>query len=286
MPKIFEAIDKKTNKIVSTKEARNGDWYYKCIKCGDDMAYRIGPGRPHFYHRNNKFCGINEVSEFPESGEFSGSVAKMLGLSGSVKYSPDDDLWISKTKNLVEQSIDYFVKEFIDFPYLHRVEHSIHVQLYSIMMKHQELAQRVTLGDNLGVTQLVHKEWPIFTKSGDLRGYFDLAILSPKLLKECPSLEAFRKGHLQAPIVIEIGLDYNARHLSNDAKKLINSKPTQGYLIHLVREFPREPEAEKIVLDIEAESGIKIAYAWKAREQIAYKGVNDRTITEHRKEKR
>ena len=286
MPKIFEAIDKKTNKIVSTKEARSGDWYYKCRKCGDDMAYRRGPGRPHFYHRNNKFCGINEVSEFPESGEFSGSVAKMLGLSGSVKYSPDDDLWISKTKNLVEQSIDYFVKEFIDFPYLHRVEHSIHVQLYSIMMKHQELAQRVTLGDNLGVTQLVHKEWPIFTKSGGLRGYFDLAILSPKLLKECPSLKAFRKGHLQAPIVIEIGLDYNARHLSNDAKKLINSKPTQGYLIHLVREFRREPEAEKIVLDIEAESGIKIAYAWKAREQIAYKGVNDRTITEHRKEKR
>jgi len=156
------------------------------------------------------------------------------------------------------------------------------------MMKHQELAQRVTLGDKLGVTQLVHKEWPdnIFTKSGGRRGYFDLAILSPKLLKECPSLKAFRKGHLQAPIVIEIGLDYNARHLIGDAKKLIYSKPTQGYLIHLVREVPREPEAEKIVLDIEAESGIKIAYAWKAREQIAYKGVNDRTITEHRKEKR
>jgi hypothetical protein len=39
--------------------------------------------------------------------------------------------------------------------------------------------------------------------------------------------------------VIEIGLDYDAEHLANDAKKLINSKPRHGYLIHLVREFAR-----------------------------------------------
>jgi hypothetical protein len=104
--------------------------------------------------------------------------------------------------------------------------------------------------------------------------------LTPKLLNGCPSIGAFRDGHLHPPIVIEMGLDYDAKHLARDAKKLINSKPKHGYLIHLVRERPREPNAEQIIRGIEAKFGIKTAYAWTAGGQVAVKLVNEQSIME------
>ncbi|MBI3697665.1 MAG: hypothetical protein HY238_22885 [Acidobacteria bacterium] len=216
--------------------------------------------------------------ETDESAEVGGAVAEILDLLKADKYSPDDDPWLHNAKDLVEQSIDRLLQEFIEYPYLHRREHSIHAQLFWIMMSHQELAERVPLGDDLAATQLVHKE--SVGREGNRRGNFDLAVLSPKLLRGCPSIKAFTEGRLQAPIVIEMGLDYDAEHLAGDAKKLINSKPTHGYLIHLVRELPRESAAEQIVLGIEAKFGIKTAYGWKASGQTAFKRVNDQTISE------
>lgn len=102
------------------------------------------------------------------------------------------------------------------------------------------LDTRIPIGGTGIVSQLVHKEWPeTVGREKNRRGNFDLAVLSPKLLEMCPSVRSCREGRLEAPIVIEIGLDYDAEHLANDAKKLINSKPRHGYLIHLVREFAR-----------------------------------------------
>jgi hypothetical protein len=216
-----------------------------------------------------------------EETEHGGAVARILDLLSTEKYSPDDDLWLPLAKDLVEQSIDRFLQEFLEYPYLHRREHSIHFQLFSIMMSHQELAQRVPLGDNLAMTQLVHKEWPeSVAREENRRGWFDLAVLSPKLLRGCPGIRVFLEGHLQAPIVIEMGLDYDTKHLAEDAEKLINSKPKHGYLIHLVRELPREPATERIILGIEEKCGIKTAYAWRAGGQTAWKHVNDRSISE------
>jgi hypothetical protein len=216
-----------------------------------------------------------------EGVDVGGAVAEILELLRTEEYSPDDDPWIPVAKDVVEQSIDRLVQEFLECPYLHRVEHSIHAQLFWIMMSHQELAQRVPLGDNLAITQLVHKEWPeTVAREGNRRGNFDLGVLSPKLLHGCLSISAFREGRLHAPFVIEIGLDYDAEHLAGDAKKLINSKPKHGYLIHLVRERPREPAAEQIILGIEAKFGIKTAYGWRAGGQMAFKRVTDQTISE------
>ena len=211
-----------------------------------------------------------------------GAVAEVLDLLSSERYSPDDDPWLPRAKDLVEGEIDHLVREFLDCPYLHRVEHSIHAQLFHILTSHQELAQRVSLGNDLAKTQLIHKEWPeSIAREGKGRGQFDLAVLSPQLLRGCPSISAFRGGHLHAPIVIEMGLDYDGEHLARDAQKLMNSKPKHGYLIHLVRESPREPSAEKIILGIEPRFGIKTAYAWTAGGQSAFKLVNDHSITEH-----
>jgi hypothetical protein len=147
----------------------------------------------------------------------------------------------------------------------------------------QEQKGPIRVGDDLAVTQLVHKEWPESVgRGGNRRGIFDLAILSPTLLRGCPSINAFIGGHLLAPIVIEIGLDCDVQHLAGDAKKLINSKPKHGYLIHLVREFPREQAAEKILSDIEAKFGIKTAYGLKLGRQTIFKRLNERTISERR----
>jgi len=214
------------------------------------------------------------------SPESLGPVGELLELIGSPRYSPDDDRWLPQARTLVEQSIDHLLEEFLRLPYLHRVEHSIHAQLFHIMMGHPLLAQRVPLGNDLAKTQLVHKEWPesIARQEGNRRGSFDLAVLSPNLLRGCPSIEAFRHGHLHAPIVIEMGLDYNARHLAEDALKLVNSRPKHAYLIHLVRESLREPDAEQIILEVEAKLGIKSAYAWTAGGRTAVKLVNDKSI--------
>jgi hypothetical protein len=216
-----------------------------------------------------------------EPVEVRNDVADVLDLLSTEKYSPDEDAWLTGAKDAVERSIDRLLQEFIEYPYLHRKEHSIHAQLFWIMMLAPELTQRVSLGDNLGVTQLVHKEWPeSIGRDGNRRGNFDLVVLSPKLLGGCSSIQSFTEGRLQAPIVIEMGLDYDAEHLAGDAKKLINSKPTHGYLIHLVRELPRESAAEQILLRIEAKFGIKTAYCWKAGGQTVFKRVNDKNISQ------
>lgn len=222
----------------------------------------------------------DDDSDLPEP-EVPEVVAEVLDLLSSARYFPDEDSWLPKAKDLVEQSIDRLVQEFLEQPYLHRVEHSIHAELFHIMMSHSELAQRVSLGSHSAKTQLVHKEWPeSIARRGNRRGNFDLVVLTPDLLKGCPSIRAFREGHLHAPIVIEMGLDYDAKHLAMDAKKLMNSKPKHGYLIHFVRELPREPVAEQIILGIEEKFGIKTAFAWTAGGRVAVKLVNEKSITE------
>ena len=83
-------------------------------------------------------------------------------------------------------------------------------------------------------------------------------------MKGCASIKTFREGGLFAPIVIEMGLDYDAEHLAGDAKKHINSHPKYGYLIHLVREQPRDEDAEEMILGMPSKFGIETAYAWTA----------------------
>jgi len=217
----------------------------------------------------------------PES--IGAAVSEVLDLLASARYRPADDPWLSTASRVVDSAIDRLVEEFLEFPYLHRVEHSIHAYLFRLITASEVLDKRVPIGGTGVVSQLVHKEWPeTVGREKNRRGNFDLAVLSPKLLQTCPSVRSFREGRLEAPIVIEIGLDYDAEHLANDAKKLINSKPRYGYLIHLVREFPREGSAEQILLGIEAKFGIKTAYGWVGGQERAFKRVNDAEIVERR----
>jgi hypothetical protein len=209
-------------------------------------------------------------------------VSEILGIISPSAYSPENDSWLPDAKECVEQAINTLVEEFVQFPYLHRVEHSIHTRLYELLSASHQFSQHYPIGQSLAITQLIHKEWPETIpreSKGNRRGNFDLAVLSPVLLATCAGIDLFLEGRLPAPIVIEIGLDYDVKHLANDAKKLLNSKPKHCYLVHLVRDAPRDPATEQIILGIQAK-GIGTAYGRVAGNCKAFKLINQNTITE------
>ncbi|PYS55571.1 MAG: hypothetical protein DMG13_03480 [Acidobacteria bacterium] len=94
--------------------------------------------------------------------------------------------WELAAKLAVEKSIDQFILEFIQFPYLHRVEHSIHCELFKILTSRKMLSSTYPMGR--WATQPVHKEWPEVLprpEKGNRRGNFDLSVLTPQRLKSC-----------------------------------------------------------------------------------------------------
>ena len=44
-----------------------------------------------------------------------------------------DDEWIERASQITELCINELVQEFIEMPYLHRFEHSMHARLYSLL---------------------------------------------------------------------------------------------------------------------------------------------------------
>lgn len=194
--------------------------------------------------------------------------------------------WIEQATSVVEHSINQLIREFINHPYLHRVEHSLHCELYRIL-SNQRLFM-TTFPVEGWVSQPVHKEWPEWTprpEKGNRRGNFDLCILSPDDTKTC-SFRDFREGRVKPCIVIEIGLDYGLGHLRGDANKIINSKIKYGYLVHLLREevVGDFNSVEKFLLNVEHEhNNLGTAYAWVASSHVAYKLISDTKITKFEK---
>jgi len=215
--------------------------------------------------------------------ETTDTLSKILEIVSPSTYDSDSDPWLPTAKECVEQAIDALVMEFIEIPYLHRVEHSIHTRLYALLAASRQFSQQHPLGRNLATTQLVHKEWPETIPretKGNRRGNFDLVVLSPALLATCAGIDLFLEGRLPAPIVIEMGLDYDGTHLAQDADKLINSKPKYGYLVHLVRDVPLDPATRQIILGIEAKTGIRTAYGGIAGSHKTHKLVAENNIVE------
>jgi hypothetical protein len=206
----------------------------------------------------------------------------ILRLTDPRAYSPADDPWITRAVEETEQAINALITEFLEAPYLHRVEHSLHVRLCGLLQARiDDFAARFPVGDDLAVTQLIHKEWPeTFARpdKNNRRGNFDIVVLSPKLLATGQTIEEFREGRLSAPIVIEMGLDYNVHHVAKDAQKLINSRPFRGYLVHLTRGLPRDPDVEQVILNLEQRTGIRTGYASLMGATAVYKLINSASI--------
>lgn len=178
-----------------------------------------------------------------------------------ISVPPADDPWVVAAAAATERALDTLVDEFREKPYLHRVEHSLHVRLHALLVEERILAEEVQLKSGER-TQLVHKEWPETVPGGPeaRRGSFDLVVLAPQQLREA-ELAQFRQGRIEAPIVIEVGLDYGLRHLEQDMSKLLNSGVAHPYVLHLSR-VPITPDKQEPVEYAirRASSPIKSAY--------------------------
>lgn len=183
----------------------------------------------------------------------------------------NSDLWLKKAIPVVDLTINKFVKLFSENPYLHRCESSIHCELYNMLIRNEILNKLGTIDDYK--IRLIHKEWPEYYaldgKSG--RGETDIAILSPTNLDKY-NISDYKNGRIEAPIAIELCLNYKYNHFKGDVKKLINSSVYKGYIIHLVREIDVTDNfefLENAILSVETnQPKIKIAYA-----RIGFDGI-------------
>ena len=174
-------------------------------------------------------------------------------LPSLVRLSPADDEFVARTVPFVEQAIETLLDEFCVNPFTHRVEHSLHVQLYELLSSRDELTRHVPIGRTGFATQLIHKEWPETSpRTGKgRRGSFDLAILTPGALRRVDSIDQFALGRIEAAIVVELGLGYQDDHLTGDELKVTDSEVRHPYLVHFSRVRSRrrtavEREIERI----------------------------------------
>jgi hypothetical protein len=160
--------------------------------------------------------------------------------------------WLDRARPLVEQAVNTLVAEFVEHPYLHRVEHSLHVRLFELLAENPLFSHSLEIGKTGWTTNPIHKEWPETYprpfKDGR-RGNFDLAILSKEQLANA-TVEQFRNGRIAAGVVIEIGLDYQLVHLKQDYEKLINSEVPAGYLVDLSRSRTEKLEVKAWILRV------------------------------------
>jgi len=213
----------------------------------------------------------------PDKGEHTGK--DKSPTRPIVKRTVSPSSWDKKIAKVVEETIDQFVCEFLEFPYLHRREHSIHCELYRLLYSRRILSGHHPMGK--WFSQLVHKEWPEVSPRYEKfqRGTIDLCIISPEKLKNC-SWKEFIEGKIVPSIGIEVGLDYNSKHLESDLDKLSNSSINFGYVIHLVRQnYSDDFEiVEKLIL--QAAPKVKTAYARLTGNKAFYKMINDNEIKE------
>lgn len=169
-----------------------------------------------------------------------------------------DDAWLAEATSAVERAINGFLEEFVSFPYLHRVEQSVHVRLFELLIGEPALGGVWPIGSSGHVTQLVHKEWPETGPHRGTRGHFDLAILGPNQLRAAHT-DHFTGGYIEAGIAIEMGLNASKDHLSDDRVKLQTNQVRAGYLVDLRRGKPADDATLRLVLS--PSPSIKSAYA-------------------------
>jgi hypothetical protein len=178
----------------------------------------------------------NEQKALPADAE------PLLGkVDEIVPAPPHGDRWVAEAVTAVEASITKLMDEFRVQPFIHRVEHSLHIRLVQLLGEWEHLRGWYPIGGSGFKMQLIHKEWPEARprKKPDLiadqrRGSFDLVVLAPCQLQRTV-LEQFIVGCIDAPIVIELGLNYGKQHLTGDRQKLANSKVQHPYFVHLSR---------------------------------------------------
>jgi hypothetical protein len=205
-----------------------------------------------------------------------------------VKAPPSGDEWVAGAVQAAEASVTKLLDEFRVQPFIHRVEHSVHVRLVQLLSEWEHLRGLYPIGGSGFRTQLIHKEWPEARprkKEGEpladgRRGSFDLVVLAPSQLQEA-TLEQFKAGRLDAPIVIELGLGYGPVHLQGDLDKLMNSAVQHRYLVHLSRTpSGHQGRTERIIADINAPTRIAYMRHDLERKKVRFRYLGSPHITE------
>jgi hypothetical protein len=194
--------------------------------------------------------------EVARGGSAGGPVRKVLLEKSGDRVAN----WNALALRLLEQSIDQLVLDFVQNPYLHRVEHSIHAELFSLLSQHR-IFSAIYAGRGFS-TQTVHKEWPEFRprpEKRNRRGNFDICLLSPSCIERASRPE-FQGGHIEPFAAVELGLDYSFKHLTDDCRKLVNSEIENAYAIHLVREDVTD-DFDGVERFLAEASPVKTAYA-------------------------
>ncbi|MEQ1731429.1 MAG: hypothetical protein ABL982_23915, partial [Vicinamibacterales bacterium] len=168
--------------------------------------------------------------EQPSAGKGAGTV-----VTPPLITPPMDPAWQARVVILVEAALNRLVEEFLVEPYRHRCEHSLHCELYRLLTDSAPLDGTIMVGSV--IVRPVQKEWPETSPSmGRIgRGNYDLAVLGP-----CPGAAGvdtatYRNGRIKPAVVIELGLDYDVRHLQQDRLKLASNGVPSVYLVHLAR---------------------------------------------------
>jgi hypothetical protein len=200
------------------------------------------------------------------------------------KILPRDEGWADSVVSKVDSAVNSLVDDFLKHPYRHRVEHSLHCELYMKLTQFDEFNQLLDFGSFQ--TSTIHKEWPETIRrpsKGNRRGNFDLAIISPKTINSDPiDIFHFRLGLIEPAVAIELGLDYGLAHLKVDIEKLENSKVKHGYLVHFARpEGEPQDEVEDYVLEIiekENTGGPRIAFVNINMNEIRFRKIGESRI--------
>ena len=193
------------------------------------------------------------------------------------------DTWLVNATAATARAIETLVDEFMEHPYLHRVEHSLHMRLAELLVKELGGSEQVSLKTG-EVTQLVHKEWPetVPRQIEDVdrpRGLFDLVVLAPDQLGQA-SLDQFLSGRIDAPIAIEIGLDYGQAHLFQDLGKLPHSNVLAPFVVHFSRVEVRATERDEIEAALLGSSQVACAYVHHQKDgSVRYKHLDGREIS-------
>jgi len=201
-------------------------------------------------------------------------------------------------KEILETAIDSLVRNFCEQPYIHRCEHSLHCELYSMLTVHRAFQGLYSIRGTDYKTALVHKEWPETEarpdKSGR-RGNFDIAILNPETLHDeakgkksgepTRSISDFYEGRFKPAYVVEIGLNYYTSHLEADFEKLKNSGfKSNAYLVHLWQPHRGIREKELNELDVfmkKCELNLAVA-VFTAKDTILLKSLSDKEAKLHK----
>lgn len=182
------------------------------------------------------FAHVGELCQFLVSSDYE-DISDQASRGRTWDPLPPDQQWGDNQREKIDGAVERLIDHFLENPYRHRVEHSLHCDLFRLLEEVDAIRDgRIAIGGG-SETRLVHKEWPeTFVRAQKTgRGNFDLAVLTPFSGGQTVEVERFLGGHIQPYAAFELGLDYDRDHFLNDVTKLRHSRIEAGYVIHFAR---------------------------------------------------